>query len=407
MTREPHLQMGTNLPKVGHYNRAVVLEAIQVSDGISRVQIAEHSGLTPQTVSVIVRKLLHDGLVYEDGSLPSQGGKPRTILRVAPTAVYALGIHFDPAETTHVLTDLTGHPVARLRTGPMTGPDSTPETVLREMARAARRMLREAGVPDGKVLGAGLACPGPLDAAGAMSAPPRLPGWDGVPVKRLLERHIGLPVTVDNDATAAAIGERWAGIARATPSFAYLYLGTGIGGGLFLDNQVYRGRSGNAGEFGHITVLPDGPECYCGNRGCVEAVCCPSAIEAAVRSRLAAGAPSTLPPAPGHAAICAAALAGDPPAREVIELVAARLADAAVSIVNMLDIDLLVLGGPASQQVGPLYHAVVAGAVASRPLARRLHRTRVELSPLTADAAAIGAASLVLHSAYSPRLLAP
>jgi predicted NBD/HSP70 family sugar kinase len=397
------MQMGTNLPKVGHFNRAVVLEAIQVSDGISRVQIAGRAGLTAQTVSVIVRRLLEEGLVIEDGSLPSRGGKPRTILRVDPTAGYAVGIHFDPGEISYVLADLAGQPAAKLHTAVRAG--LAPDAVIRQMARTARRVLREADVPDRKVLGIGLACPGPLDAEGIMNVPPRLTGWDHVPIKRLLEEHAGFPVTSDNDATAAAIGERWAGVARTAPSFAYLYLGTGIGGGLFLDNQIYRGRSLNAGEFGHITVAPDGPDCYCGNRGCVEAVCCPSAIEAAVRARLAEGAESTLTAeALDHAAICAAAAAGDPLAGAVIGQVAARLADAAVSIVNMLDIDLLVLGGPAMHEVADVYRQVVAAAVATRPLARRLHTVQVETSPIAADAAAIGAASLVFHATYAPRL---
>ncbi|MFI7703811.1 ROK family transcriptional regulator [Nonomuraea sp. NPDC049480] len=382
------MQLGANLPKIGSYNRAVVLEAIQASDGISRVQIADRTRLTAQTVSVIVRRLLEEGLVVEDGSVPSGGGKPRTILRLDPGAGYAVGVHFDPKEISCVLADLAGRPVARSHLAVRAG--LRPEAVIRQMARAARRILREAGVPDGKVLGVGLACPGPLDGEGVMVSPPRLPAWDQVPIKQVLREHTRFPVTVDNDATAAAIGERWAGIARTTPSFAYLYLGTGIGGGIFLDNQVYRGRSMNAAEFGHITVEPDGPECYCGNRGCVEAVCCPSAIEAVL------GIP--------HAAACAAAARGEPAAREVIDRVAGRLADAAVSVVNMLDIDLLVLGGPALREVGEIYREVVARAVSSRALARRLHVVRVETSPIAADAAAIGAASLVFHATYAPRL---
>lgn len=385
-----HMRLGTNLPKVGSYNRAVVLEAIQASDGISRVQIAARTRLTAQTVSVIVRRLLEEGLVVEDGSVPSSGGKPRTILRVDPGAGYAVGVHFDPKEISCVLANLAGQPVARLRLP--VRPGLEPESVVRQMARAARRILREAEVADGKVLGVGLACPGPLDGNGVMVSPPRLPGWDQVPVKALLHEHTRFPVTVDNDATAAAIGERWAGIARITPSFAYLYLGTGIGGGIFLDNQVYRGRSLNAAEFGHITVEPDGPECYCGNRGCVEAVCCPSAIEALMGGRIP------------HDVICAAAAAGEPEARRVIERVAERLADAAVSVVNMLDIDLLVLGGPALRDVGEIYREVIARALSTRPLARRLHAVRVDTSPIADDAAAIGAASLVFHATYAPRL---
>lgn len=141
-----------------------------------------------------------------------------------------------------------------------------------------------------------------------------------------------------------------------------------------------------------MTVEPDGPECYCGNRGCVEAVCCPSAIEAAMGGRAS------------HQAVCAAAAEGEPEARRVIERVAERLADAAVSVVNLLDIDLLVLGGPALREVGELYREVIARAVSTRTLARRLHAVRVETSPIAADAAAIGAASLVFHATYAPRL---
>ncbi|MEV5503705.1 ROK family protein [Nonomuraea fuscirosea] len=124
----------------------------------------------------------------------------------------------------------------------------------------------------------------------------------------------------------------------------------------------------------------------------MEAVCCPSAIEAAMGGRR------------DHAAICAAAASGEPAALRVIEQVAERLADAAVSVVNLLDIDLLVLGGPALREVGEIYREVIARAVSSRSLARRLHPVRVETSPIAADAAAIGAASLVFHATYAPRL---
>ncbi|MFI6502700.1 ROK family transcriptional regulator [Nonomuraea typhae] len=396
------MRMGTNLPKVGDYNRAVVLEAVQVSDGISRVQIAERTGLTPQTVSVIVRKLLEDGLVVEDGSAPGTGGKPRTILRVDAAAGYAVGIHFDPESVSYVLADLAGRPLVKIHR-PVRRAE--PEPVVRNLARTARRLLKEAGVPGGKVLGVGLASPGPLDPDGVIVNPPRLPGWDGVPIRSLLERHVGYPVTVDNDATAAAIGERWAGLARTVPSFVYLYLGTGIGGGLFLDGQVYRGRTLNAAEFGHITVMPDGPACYCGNRGCVEALCCPDAIVATVRERLALGAESALAGRRlSHAAVCAAAAAGDPLAASVTEEAADRLADAAVSVVNMLDVDLLVVGGPAVRELGGLYREVIGRAVATRVLARGLQAVQVAVSPIAADAAAIGAASLVFHVTYAPRL---
>jgi predicted NBD/HSP70 family sugar kinase len=221
----------------------------------------------------------------------------------------------------------------------------------------------------------------------------------------MLEEATHLAVTVDNDATAAAIGERWAGIARTVANFAYLYLGTGIGGGLFLGHQVFRGSTANAAEFGHVSVAPQGPHCYCGNRGCTETLCNPAAIVAAAKAGLAAGGRSALDPATlDHTDVCKAALAGDPVATAVIDTVAGYLGDLMVSVVNLLDIDLIVLGGHGTYGVGELYRDAIRRALENRPIARRLNSTTVELSSIGTDAASIGAASLVFHAEFSPTL---
>jgi glucokinase-like ROK family protein len=303
-----------------------------------------------------------------------------------------------------VVADLAGRPVSRLRRS--VPADAEPAEVIREMAQTVRTLLTEADVPHGKVLGIGLGVPGPIDQErGTVVSPPQLSRWRDVPIKPLLEEATGLAVTVDNDATAAAIGERWAGIARAVANFAYLYLGTGIGGGLFLGHQVFRGSSANAAELGHVSVAPDGPHCYCGNRGCAETLCNPAAIVAAARAALAAGAPSALDPVTlDHEDVCTAALAGDPVAAAVIETVAAHLAGLMVTVVNLLDIDLIVLGGHGTDGVGELYRDAIRRALENRPIARRLHTTAVELSPIGTDAASIGAASLVFHAEFSPTL---
>lgn len=141
-------------------------------------------------------------------------------------------------------------------------------------------------MPRERVLGLGLASPGPIDQdSGMVVAPPKLAHWTRVPMKQLLSEATGLPVTLDNDATAAAIGERWSG-PPGVADFAYFFFGTGIGGGLILGHQVHRGGSLNAAEFGHTSVRLDGPRCYCGNRGCLESLVSPAAIAAETRRRL-------------------------------------------------------------------------------------------------------------------------
>jgi predicted NBD/HSP70 family sugar kinase len=412
-------QAGTNLPKVGSYNQNVVLDAIRSSGATSRVELAERTGLTAQTISVIVRRLLTDGLVREDGARPQAGrspggGKPRTTLRVEPTAGYAVGLHFDPGQIAAVLVDLAGSVLAEARREVRRAVQ--PEEAVALMGRAVRKVVRDAGIPRRRLLGVGLACPGPIDQdRGLVLDPPRLPGWEQVPLAGLLEANIGSEVTMDNDATAAAIGERWSGLAKNVGNFVYVYMGTGIGGGLFLSNQVYRGPFRNAAEIGHISVAPQGPECYCGNRGCLEAVACPAAMVADVHRLLAEenvedgdGALTEAyqrdPESVDHELLCEAAAKGDPLAREVVDKVAGYLADVAVSVVNVLDVELMVLGGPALGAVGEIYREAVAEALARRPIARRVHHVAVSLSPAGSDAGAIGAASLVFHRAFAPQL---
>jgi predicted NBD/HSP70 family sugar kinase len=407
-------QSGTNLPKVGSYNQNVVLDAIRSSGATSRVELAERTGLTAQTISVIVRRLLTDGLVREDGAQPavgpSGGGKPRTALRVEPSAGYAVGLHFDPGRIAAVLVDLAGSVVAETRREVH---DSVrPEEAVALMGRAVRKVVRDGKIPQRRLLGVGLACPGPIDQdLGLVLYPPRLAGWERVPLATLLAESTGTQVTIDNDATAAAIGERWSGVAKNVGNFVYVYMGTGIGGGLYLGNQVYRGPFRNAAELGHISVAPDGPECYCGNRGCLEAVACPAAMVADAHRLLAEAGGGALaksyardPESVDHEAVCAAAAEGDPLAREVVDRAAGYLADMAVSVVNMLDVELMVLGGPALGAVGEIYRAAVAEALARRPIARRVHQIPVSLSPAGSNAGAIGAASLVFHRSYAPQL---
>ena len=399
---------GTNLPRVGSYNVNVVLSSVQASEGISRVEIAKQTGLTAQTVSVIVRRLIQQGIIEEGGSLPSKGGKPRTPLRINPTAAYAVGIHFDPLGVSMVVVDMTGQELAHSRQEISPGLD--PETLIAHAAEVALSLLADLGIPRQRVLGVGAACPGPIDQSqGLVISPPRRDRWTRVPIKRLLKQHMGFDVIIDNDANAAAIGERWCGHGRTTSDFAFLYMGTGIGGGIFLSNHIYRGVSLNAGEFGHMVVEPNGTPCYCGNRGCLEAMCSPAAIVKDVHAELGAGRASKLallyqedPASVDHNAICLAAVEYDVVARRVINRVAEYLADCAVIIANALDVELLVIGGRAIAHVAEIYRDTMRDFLETRPLARKTHTVRVAISDMASDGAALGAASLVLHTAYAP-----
>lgn len=402
---------GTNLPQVRDYNQSVVLEAIRVASGISRIELAQSTGLTAQTVSNIVKRLINQQLVIEVGRGTSGGGKPRTRLRVNAAAGYSIGMQLDRDETSLVLVDLNGAVVCHLRTP--TEQEHGPLRIIEQLADGVDSLVRESHIAPELLLGIGIAVPGPLDhVQGIIYEPPNLTGWNEVPLKALVEARVGYPVVVDNDATAAAIGERWTGGARTARNFAFVYigLGIGIGAGLFIENRVYRGSTTNAGEFGHINVDPVGPPCSCGSNGCLEIVCNTQTLVAAVQQQLANNQPSSLqahehPEQLSYKDICRAVLSGDDLAVRSTRQMAQIVGRAVVGMVNLLDIELVVLGGKALRDIGSIYQQEIQQVLNDTMVARKRRKVQVELSRVGEDAAAVGAAALVLYECYTPQLL--
>ncbi|MFJ7492228.1 ROK family protein [Streptomyces sp. NPDC097727] len=264
---------GANLPTLRSHNAALVLDLLRVAGerGISRLELAERTGLTPQAVSKITARLRAEGLATDAGHRASTGGKPRTVLRLVPEAGYAVGMHLDRDELTVVLVDLAGA-VAAGRTAPLDFGAPADEVVA--AAAYAVAAVRDGGAQpvDLPVLGVGVAVPGPLDhRGGVLHRVTGFPQWDGYPLRDALAARTGLPVVVDKDTNAAALG--LALRAAGAGDFAYLHLGTGLGAGLVLGGGLHRGARTGAGEFGHQTVQLDGPVCSCGGRGCIEALC--------------------------------------------------------------------------------------------------------------------------------------
>ncbi|MBM7058530.1 ROK family transcriptional regulator, partial [Streptomyces durocortorensis] len=263
-------QAGVNLPALRHHNAALVLDLLRAAgaEGISRLELAEGTGLTPQAVSKITARLREDGLAVGAGLRPSTGGKPRTVLRLVPDAQFAVGLHLDRDGLTAVLVDLAGRPVA-VTTAPL-DLGAPAEQVLADAADAVRDL--SAAEPHKPVLGVGVAVPGPLDHRdGVLHRVTGFPRWDGYPLRAALAERTGLPVVLDKDTNAAALALALGGAGGG--DFAYLHLGTGLGVALVLGGEVHRGARTGAGEFGHQTLQLDGPLCGCGGRGCIEALC--------------------------------------------------------------------------------------------------------------------------------------
>ncbi|MET9439899.1 ROK family transcriptional regulator [Streptomyces sp. NPDC006610] len=402
----PSAAAGVNLPALRSHNAALVLDLLRTagSDGISRLELADRTGLTPQAVSKITARLRAEGLAAEAGRRASTGGKPRTVLRLVPDAGHAVGVHLDRDELRAVLADLTGA-VVEERRAPL-GLGAGADAVVDGLVGEVRALLADAegAVRRGAVLGVGVALPGPLDhARGVLHRVTGFPEWDGFPLRDALTERLGMPVVVDKDTNAAALrlavgggldgvadgafaggegscvgGEGGAVVAEGgsfvggsdsfvggSGSFAYLHLGTGLGAGLVIGGQVHRGARTGAGEFGHQVLQLDGPPCTCGDRGCVEALC------------------------------LAAVARGD------IGEAARVLGAGAANLVGLLDIDLVLLGGRTVTAAPDVFVRGVAEVVGAR--ARRegggggtAEAVPVRVAPGGERAVAEGAAQLLL-----------
>ncbi|MBB6121691.1 ROK family transcriptional regulator [Nocardiopsis algeriensis] len=363
-------------------SRGAILDVIRAAGTISRAGLVRATGFTAATISNVVRGLLRDGLVVETGRAESTGGKPRVLLRLNGDARYAVGVHLDPIRTSYVLTDLTGAVVSRLtRAG-----RAEPSVTAAEAADRIGVLVAGAGVDRDRVLGAGVVAP---------------PGT-ALPGTGDLERALGLPVVLGRDAAAAALGEYWSGEAGRASVFATVYMGTGIGAGVLVNGIPYQG-AGGAGEIGHVCLDPDGPVCWCGARGCAEAVAGPAAVVAAAREdAVLRGELSGPSVAAQFTSVVRAARAGRTGARVLLERSARHLAVAVRTLANLMDPELIVLTGSSLAVAAPVYLPAIEHELGRALSARGRRPVRVRMSTSASTAPAIGAAAMVLRSRLVP-----
>jgi glucokinase len=266
-----------------------------------------------------------------------------------PTTI--LGIDIGGTKCAVVLGSANGEILARKSMRTLSGLLS-PDDVLTQLAVLARETLSETGVSVADVKGVGISCGGPLDTAtGIIYAPPNLPDWKAVPVKSFFERELGLPTYVENDANATALAEWRYGAGRGYRNIIFMTMGTGIGGGIILDNQLYRGTNDLAGELGHQTILINGPRCGCGKRGCLEALASGPAIARLARESLMYGRHKrVLALADGKSAditaahVVTAAQEGDPFAIQILQEAGTYMGIGIANVIQILNPEIVILG---------------------------------------------------------------
>ncbi|ODT14062.1 MAG: hypothetical protein ABS35_35965 [Kaistia sp. SCN 65-12] len=260
------LLSATNIVKAKLINLWIVFDTIRINAGISRSGVADTTGLSKQAISDLVDELISMGLVQETKSTQRRIGKPPIALSINPDGAYSLGFHVDVGVLSAIATNLAGDVLFR---EDRLLDELEPERAVIELADVARHLMKVTSLPLDRFLGIGLATPGPFAVAGF--SPPRLPGWDGVALRGMLQEATGFPVSLTNDGQCAIIAEwRFGEAARGLTNFVYVYFGIGMGSGVMIHGATFGGASGNAGELGHLTVVPGGHPCSCGKRGCLE-----------------------------------------------------------------------------------------------------------------------------------------
>jgi predicted NBD/HSP70 family sugar kinase len=366
-----------------------VLELIRSNGALTRAEVLEITGLSRMTVSGRIDALLDAELIAEKGSERVTGGRPSRRLQFNTAHATLVTASVDTTHSTVALTDLAGRIIAeeQIDVAVADGPVET----LNAIAQQSRALLDR--TPDiGRIGGVGISVPGPVDPdTGRPSQPPIMPGWDAYAITEHLNDALGIPVLVSNDADAAALGEQ----RTAHPdsrSLCFIKVSSGIGSGIVLSGQVYRGTDGGAGDIGHVKIAGyDDMLCQCGAHGCLAAVASGRAI---ARSLTEIGKPAA-----SGTDVGAYLAAGDPDAARLTQAAGRILGEVVATVVSLLNPAEVVLGG---RLASPQLLAGVRETLYPRSLPRATRHLTLSQSTLGEHAATVGLAALLVDREYSP-----
>lgn len=388
---------------VRELNLSSVLRLIHNVPPLSRAQLAALTGLNKSTVSSLVEDLLDRKLVRETGLNSAGTGRPATLLEMNSKVGAIVGVELGVDFVSVVLTDFAAGILWRKQVS--ADPTESQERTLDQ----AHKLIDEAILASRKagfeILGLSFAIPGTVDLdQGVLIFAPNL-DWHNVPLRSRFSASTGLKVFVENDANAAAIAEHLFGAAQQLQDFIFLFIGVGLGGGLFLNGQLYRGKDGYAGEIGHTHIMaePFNLPCHCGNLGCWEIYANQEAILRRVQTRLRGkttspilalmaeqNAPLSIP------IIKQAADAGDRDAIDSLVEVGTAIGNGCAGLVNIFNTEKIILGGPISI-VGDYLLPNIRQSVNERAMPENVVQTEVNLSAFGSDASLIGAVAIVIN----------
>jgi predicted NBD/HSP70 family sugar kinase len=387
---------GTNLVYTKQFNLRIVHEVIRLFGPLSRADVARRTELTGQTVSNLVRELLDLGLVHE-GEARSEGrGAPATTLAINPDGAYSVGLDLDRDHLTGVLVDLAGK--VRQRVDREVDTPSPGET-LDLMVDMVDAMLARQELRAENLAGVGVGIPGPMyrgDDGSYIVNPKAFPGWHRIPLASLLRERLDTAVFLENNATAAAVGERWYGAGQQYSTFFYIYFGSGLGGGLIAQGRPYEGSTGNAGEIGYLpTVLAGSSATPAGDDA-------PHVGQNFTMPRLYAALSADGVNARTLADLDPLLASGHPRFLEWMDKASDHLAGLVLAVEYVLDPEAIFFGGRLSDQILQGLMERVARQLPARRVGGKVTAPPHLLATAGVDAAALGVATLPIYELFAP-----
>lgn len=387
-------------------NLSAVLRFIYSEAPLSRSKLAAKTGLNKSTISILVEDLLDRRLIHETGVNSAGTGRPATLLEIKPGAGAVIAIDMGVDYVGAALIDFCGSILWRRQIA--TDPSSLQEVTLGQMRELVNETIRICGERELRNLGLSFSIPGTVDIdEGVLIFAPNL-NWHNVPFRNLFSASTGLKVFIENDANAAAVAEHLFGVARQARDFIFVFAGVGLGGGLFLNDKLYRGKGGYAGEIGHTPIMaePFQMPCHCGNLGCWETYANQNSIVRRVQSRLdsATGSAGLIPgmmmeqSAPlSFPMIKAAADGGDRFAIDSLAEAGTAMGTGLAGLVNIFNPEKIVLGGPISV-AGDYLLPSIRASVQKHAMGEIIGQTEISISAFGSDASLIGAAAVVVNN---------
>ena len=382
-------------------NRSVLLTALFLDGPLSRQELSASTGLSAATASTITGELLDEGLLVEAGSVESDGGRPRVLLRVNPAFGHVIGV--DVGET-GIKVELFDLAMTRLSTVDRSLGAVEPFAVADLIASGVGEVLAEAGVAPDSVLGVGVGVPGTVERGMSAVVHAQTIGWDAVPLEKMIrEAGVEPHLFVENGAKTQGQAEMWFGAGRGAGHAVIVLVGSGVGVAVVTDGVVHRGATSNAGEWGHTTIVYGGRRCRCGVRGCLEAYAGAEAMLARYREALR----RTDSFRDQQSALEDLLSSRSAVARRVVDESVGYLGAGIANLVNLFNPERVVLGGWAGLALGAWKLDEIVAATAQHALRHPYGQVRIELGRTGPDAVAVGAATLpvaaLLDSGADPR----